>query len=31
MYAEIPHYCDNDTMISGPMSEYSFAWDRAGR
>jgi len=29
MYAEIPHYCDNDTMISGPMSEYSFAWDQA--
>lgn len=25
MYAEIPHYCDNDTMISGPMSEFAYA------
>ena len=27
MYEELPHYCDMNSMISGPMSEYSFAWN----
>jgi len=31
MYEELPHYCDAKTMISGPMSEYSFLWDPPGR
>ena len=30
MYEELPHYCDFDSMISGPVSEYSFAWDIPG-
>ncbi len=27
MNEELPHYCDLNNMISGPTSEYSFAWN----
>jgi hypothetical protein len=31
MYEELPHFCDADTMITGPMGEYSFAWELGSR